>query len=389
MTIERKLNTEEFRTDLWESKFESKTEFNEVLSEYMDGTQVLEVPTNELSVVGINLGGLLVDDMRSDANISEDIPDYVIDDTASESGSNLAVKIDGEGHLLSSTAAACLIGRLGCQCPAFTKLPLNEKVEWLNTAAKYINNKKLYAIIRGDKVRGLVSDRYNMLSQMELFDKTLRLLADNFDYTQFQSGYISHDYTSVSAVVDDPELLDGYLGWMDDIGYDYVSGDAQIIVSVATSDTTDSAVNLSVRLVDENVSILLGSPISMPHYKSASIEAWEEKISGIAGHVAALMSDLVHLGSIELKYPDVVFASIGTEVGLGKKVLAAAMDDFHLLSSCLVKTTAHDVYYSLFKALYENRENMSKDMYIRVSENLSRCVNAGFSWADYDTPVAL
>ena len=269
MTIERKLNTEAFAGDQWECTIESKMEFDETLTEYIDNTETMEVLSNELTAVGINQGGLLVDDMRKDASISEDIPDYVINDTASEDGSNLAIVVDGDGYLLSTTAASCLVGRLGCQCPAFTKLPLNTKTEWLNTAAKHINKKTLYAIIRGNKIRGLVSDRYNMLSQKELFNATIRTLGDNFDCTRFQSGYISHNYSSVNVEIDDDELLEGYLEWMDTIGYDYISNDAKIVVSVATSDTTDSAVNLSVYLVDDNVSVMLGSPVSMAHYKSS------------------------------------------------------------------------------------------------------------------------
>lgn len=388
METERKIDKMEFTADNWEFTTQVRAEFNETLAEFLDSTEKVQMLTKSLTVIGLDSGPLLVDEMRKDASIDKDVPNAAIVETASESGSNLAIASCGKGYLLSPMAGSCLVGRLGCSCPAFGKLPLSKKTEWLNTAAQFTKSKKLTAVMRGGKVRGLVTDRYNELSQAKIFDSTIQMLNDNFDSTKFKSGYISHDFSNIDIEIDDDEILSEYKEWMEEVGYQYLEN-AKIVASVSTSDTADSAVHLSLRIEDDAVSVLLGSPISMAHYKSSSIESWKEEISRISGQVEIMMSALTRLGLIEIQYPDNVFAAVGIEAGLSKKLLSGATVEFHNLTAKLATVTAHDVYYSLSKVLNDNKETMSKENYIRISENLSRCLGEGFPWNDYDTPVVL
>ena len=388
MTNEKIFNDVELTGDEFRREFSTKNSFNMGVKEILEETSTVEVNTSGLTAVCVRGGGLLLDDLRDDAKVPDTVSDEAVIDTASENGSNFSIVDDGVGNLLSPNAFRSFVARMGVACAAFNKLPLNEQSRWLNSAIKYMPSKKLYFVVRGDKVRGVLTERYNTISQTEIFNATVKALERDFEDVTFSKGIITHEFTEAEYIINDEDVLDGYKSWLASKGFTYLD-DAKLCVNVVTSDTTDSAVNLRAMLVSNNFRMDLGNQVSMPHFKSSSVDEWKKKIVGIGGHLEDITDSLKKLGEIKIKYPDAAFSSLAMEVGLGKKILAQYMEEFHIIYSYTESPSAHDIFYALFRALCENEHNFSKERYVTISENISRLLHPGFDWASYDIPVTL
>lgn len=373
---------------------EEENEFFQTVDKVVEDTIFHNVPSKDMRILGLTDGPLFVGDNRKNAKIPSCVPDDAILETASEVGSKLAVIYREEnsaetGMPLSPAAAASLVNKLGCACPAWTKLPLHKKESWVDDAIKACPKKDLSLIERNGKIRGVASSRYNVIPQNKILEAVRDYLLENFEDVDFRGGTITHELTFCSWAIEDTDLLRRYKTFLNSNGFTELD-DAVVEVSAETSDTTDAACKVNISITDrkQGFEMLLGSPVSMAHLKNASEEAWKKAIVGIGNHIDDFTTQLTRLGDIRIMNPLNCFSNIAIDAGLSQKQVSDVLDNAIELLEYTDEHSAHDVYYLLFAMLCAIKKDISPSTYIKVYENLSRCLHPSFDWTAFDVKRA-
>ncbi len=369
---------------------EEQEEFFRTLDKVVTDTTFIETSSKNLRVLGLADGPLLVAENRKNSKVNDDVADEAILETAGESGSKLSVLYRTEtepekGILLSPAASTSLINKLGCACPAFTKLSLCKKEEWVSDAISACPKKDLTLIERNGKVRGVASNRYNVVPQNRVLEIVKDYLVNNFDEAEFTIGVITHEYTFAKWELQDEDLLKRYKTFLASNGFAALE-DAVIEVSADTSDTTDSACKISISIVDakNGFEMLLGSPVTMAHLKSASEESWSKAIAGIGNHIDDLTNQLTRLGSIRVMNPLHCYSNIAKMVGFSDRQISDTLDRAEELLEYTDEHTAHDIYYMVFAALSDMKKDIAPSSYVKMYENAARCLHPAFDWPAFD-----
>jgi len=368
--------------------------FFDTLDMVVEDTVYHDISSKDVRILGLTEGPLFVGDNRKAAKIPENISDEAVLETASMNGSRFAVLyrkegLEETGSLLSPAASASLVNKLGCACPAWSKLPLHKKEEWVDDAIKACPKKELFLIERNGKIRGVASNRYNVVPQNKVLNIVREYLNENFEDVEFRGGTITHELTSCSWAINDEKLLKKYKTFLHSNGFVNLD-DAVIEVSADTSDTTDAAckVDISITDVNQGFEMLLGSPVSMAHLKNASEEAWKRSIAGIGHHIDDFTTMLTRLGGIKIYYPLHCFSNIAISAGLSNKQVSDVLDSAEDLLEYTDDYSAHDVYFLLFSMLSALKKDIAPATYVKVYENLSRCLHPAFDWTAYDVKKA-
>lgn len=347
--------------------YKSDAGFFNCIKSIEEATNRIDCPINELKIIDI------------DSSNCRNIPENIFYTAKNSSG--FVLKFNDQYFALRNESIANLVNRAIPGNASLQHLSKSSIQKVLNICLKEIKEDKGAKIIQlGDYAISVLSDDYRPIDAHQVFkaaNKKIKKIGG-----EFSSGEASIDYFSCKWIINNDELVSEYKKSFD--GRDW---NVKPILSVTTSNTGFSAVNITPKFQNSHCEFIIGKPLSVAHKGEGSVENVSEKLENIYAIFQKSIADLNKLKDIIIAYPINTFKNVAKAIGLQKKYALLALQDFESFIDDEPIITAHDIYMGLTEAIYygskDTRNKRSND---DMQEIVARAITV--DWSKYDLPVS-
>lgn len=345
----------------------------------------IEPYVNELTIVGIDDAPIFYEEYKNQHHVVDD--DDANNECIKSTGLFLALPVDNENKWItypirqmgvnSVFNRAQLTGatmRNTEKKPKANPLPPSVKGEWLTKACKlYSSTCKI--LLSDNKITVAASDRYTIVSEIELYREMELCLKTLYDEVNFIEGKISHECCTFSFKVKDDTLTNKFAQKLAENNVLVNNIEAKILVS--TSNMGNSAMRVfPIILLDDSIEMRCGKPIEMDHKGENTATAFREKVNNL---LLSLFRDsaneIAELSMIKIKNPLGLYDKIIEDFNLPLDSAAIVRKNFE--AEMWGDITALDVYWyiSQIPQVTKSTKEMSLNTYLNLQEDCARTIS--------------
>lgn len=313
------------------------------------------------------------------ADNCQGVPENIL--AASKKSNGFVLKYNNQYFALRPESVNNLINRAIPGNASLQHLSKDSMQKVINICLKEMMSNKGAKIIKlGDYAISVLSDEYKPINAYEVFkesNKKIRKVGG-----VFESGVASIDYFIGKWIIQNEELISEYKKNFTDHDWNVTP-----VLSVSTSNTGFSAVNIIPKFKNSHCEFIIGKPLSVAHKGDGNIDTVTEKLENIYSIFEKSISDLNKLKDIVISYPVNTFKNVAKAIGLQKKYAFLALQDFESFIDNESEISAHDIYMGLTEAIYYGSKDSRNK---RTNENMQEIVARAITvnWSKYDLPVS-
>lgn len=347
------------------------------------------IPVNRIRTESLPNVPLLVESIREEFGLPDEVESDTIRDTMENAG--LVVKIGEQNQLMRDTARRGLLSRARIFGSALNKVEKEDFCTIVNTCCGAFSDKAL-VLTRYGKVTGIHSGDekdYSIMPISELLEALIERLEGDFPGYRFVEGCETHEMTMARFEMPDQrdDLLKEYFKAV--VAHGGVPSPDMIPAIIFTSsDTGNSGANVHAVIGNKRYpgrGIRIGTPIKLEHRSKATVKDFEENLKMLFAAFIDQANVLKAMMDISIVYPVETMSRIAKKVGLPAKYSAQAISDYVDMFGSEDMATAHDLYMSLFEAVFLARaDGISGTKLVQLEEAASRMLV--LEWESFDYP---
>lgn len=303
---------------------------------------------------------------------------------------SMAAKINGKYYPVRfEVARKTLLERNRMTGKAMSDMESGPRCMCLNTAARLYPKDMVKILIQEDKASAFLSGGekdYAILDAFDLINSVKKTLDDRFGGGVFVSGYFDHTRTAAEWKMPArrKELIGAYLDMLRMIGKSELADKLVPGIKFSTSDVGIGKAAVSAYLYGGPVPICIGSCMEVKHRSGATLEDFENEISGMFAKFVNTVKEIERLHGIELRYPVNVMTAVCKKLLLPKKESMEAIDMFKDIFG-VAPATAGDIYLSMQEILFSLKSEQPMKQFT-FEENIAKALTKKIRWEDYDRP---
>lgn len=344
----------------------------------------IEPYVNELSVVGIGKEPLFIEEHKTKNNMVND--NDAILECMNNTGLFLSLPVENKRitYPIRQMGVNSVFGRAQLtgatmrnteKKPKANPLAPSVKAEWLTTACELYSS-PCKVLLSDNKITVAVSDRYTIVSEIELYREMELCLKTLYDEVNFIEGKISHECCTFSFKVKDDTLTNKFAQKLAENNVLVNNIEAKILVS--TSNMGNSAMRVfPIILLDDSIEMRCGKPIEMDHKgEKNTATAFREKVNNL---LLSLFRDsaneIAELSKITIKNPLGLYDKIIEDFNLPLDSAAIVRKNFE--AEMWGDVTALDVYWyiSQIPQVTKSTKEMSLNTYLNLQEDCARTIS--------------
>ena len=234
-------------------------------------------------------------------------------------------------------------------------------------------------LIRDEKVSSVKSHEYQIFTEADLVALLETEMKTTWDGYTFQGGAVSHEYLSVSYMLNAEDMEESFRLRMEDMNIVNVPT-IKAGVQLSTSDVGNSSVSIAPFYLMDGSKVFLGNPLKIRHDKGKTLDDVKSAMGKMASLFREAEDVIEELGNTDLEHPDGCFMNLVNEYKLPK---IAAKEIVGELPSD--GATALDVYVALNNLVERHyaKSQLSLTGLIDMSENVAKLMYADYTKFDH------
>lgn len=351
--------------------------------------------TKELRAVPIDNAPILEQCIREQMLIPPEVSTESIQENMESINIGLQIPFDA-GYVcypLGDTAYDTLVQRAGFQnSPVLlitkdkvsqTAMSPKKKAEVINTGLSCYKNLSLI-LVRDEKIRAVLSGDehdYSVLPFDQLLSTLKTRLCDMFSDVAFEAAFASHiyfmaEYSFKSSFVNETALAFNRIKSS--------STSVKLSLKLISSDVGVSGANLFPYVSFDDISFMMGMPITLTHKHKHALVDFIDNITKVGAAFRDATEKMEEMNSRKVSHPGGCLMRIAKQAGLPKKLSCEEAESIEALygTNCMQS----DVFFSLYDVLdkYDAECTLSLSRRLILEEGISRITFSRFS--DYDIP---
>lgn len=362
----------DIRSDNFLAVATTEKDFQNIVSKIEEKTSWQTTSIAGMSLIPLHNEPLFASEYAEETGIKEA---ELILDAMESTGVILMAK--GYSAPVREQAIKSLLDRAKIGGQSLFKVSRKDFADIVNTCLK-VQSDDCQIVSVADKISAVLSDNYVPIAATEIFSAVAEKLRRQFPKGEFVGGYINHSLFGATYALNDEDLLNVYRNQFPDL-HDW---DVNPILTVVTSNTGASGVNIYPKFQRGQTEFIIGSPLSMEHRGDASIDKFKENLDITYSIFTKAIKDFSKLRSVIIHHPIATFLNIAKRIGLPKNYATMAASDFAVFLDTNY-SNAHDIYFGLTESLfYAENDGRDKIFLANMQEVLARALN--LNWKDYD-----